>query len=234
MLFPIKHENMTARRWPVITLGLILLNVLVFLCTHNTMDRQDASLSPVEMHLLVLAARHPELTIPTEAQRFVSAVQAKDPTDWAAIQSPDSPIIDDWDTRMRGVDDPEQLQAEMDSLATEYSKLVGSSITQHYAFIPAHPKAIAYISSTFLHAGWMHLIGNMWFLWLAGFVLEDVWGRPLYLIFYLVAGIAATQLDAWANTGSIAPNVRSFRSYRRSDGGVLGALPKIENQAAVV
>ena len=228
MLFPIKHENMTARRWPVITLGLILLNVLVFLCTHNTMDRQDASLSPVEMHLLVLAARHPELTIPTEAQRFVSAVQAKDPTDWAAIQSPDSPIIDDWDTRMRGVDDPEQLQAEMDSLATEYSKLVGSSITQHYAFIPAHPKAIAYISSTFLHAGWMHLIGNMWFLWLAGFVLEDVWGRPLYLAFYLVAGIAATQLDAWANAGSIAPTLGASGAIAGLMGAFLVRFPKLK------
>ena len=33
----------------------------------------------------------------------------------------------------------------------------------------------------------VHLIFNMWFLWLAGFVLEDVWGRPLYLVFYLLA-----------------------------------------------
>ena len=37
----------------------------------------------------------------------------------------------------------------------------------------------------------MHLIGNMWFLWLAGFVLEDVWGRWLYSAFYLIAGVAA-------------------------------------------
>ena len=50
----------------------------------------------------------------------------------------------------------------------------------------------------FLHGGWSHLIVNMWFLWLAGFVLEDVWGRPLYLAFYLLAGFAGTQLYAWS------------------------------------
>ena len=124
---------------------------------------------------------------------------------------------------------------EMDSLATEYSKLAASSITQQYAFIPAHPKPIAYISSTFLHGGWLHLIGNMWFLWLAGFVLEDVWGRPLYLIFYFVAGIAvATQLDGWANPGSIVPTLGASGAIAGLMGAFLGALPKIEDQVDVV
>ena len=63
MLFPIKHENMIAKRWPVITLGLILVNFVVFLCTHRMMDEQDASLWPVKTHILLLAAQHPELTI---------------------------------------------------------------------------------------------------------------------------------------------------------------------------
>ena len=226
MLFPIKHENMIAQRWPVITLGLILVNFVVFLCTHRLMDDQDASLWPVKTHILLLAAQHPELTILPTAQQFVADFQAYDPADWAEMQSPDYKAIDDWDARMRSVDDPEQLQAEMNSLATEYSKLTASSIEEQYAFIPAHPKPIAYLSSTFLHAGWLHLIGNMWFLWLAGFVLEDVWGRPLYLAFYLVAGMAATQLDGWASPGSIAPNARSFRSHCGSDGSVLGAFPE--------
>lgn len=199
MLFPIKHENMAARRWPVITLGLILSNLLVFLCTHRAMDAQEASLLPVKMHVLVLAARHPELTISPKAQQFVADFQAYDPADWAEMQSPNFKAMDDWDAEMRGVGDQEELQGKMDFLGAEYSKLTASSIEEQYAFIPAHPKLISYVSNNFLHGGWSHLIFNMWFLWLAGFVLEDVWGRPLYLVFYLIAGIAATQLDAWAN-----------------------------------
>ena len=132
------------------------------------------------MHVLVLSARHPELTISPKAQQFVADFQAYDPADWADMQSPDYKAIDDWDAQMRSVDDREQLQAEMDSIAAEYSKLTASSIEERFAFIPAHPKPIAYFSSNFLHGGWSHLIFNMWFLWLAGFVLEDAWGRPLY------------------------------------------------------
>ena len=149
-------------------------------------------------------------------------------------RAPDYKAIDDWDAQMRSVDDREQLQTEMDSIAAEYAKLTASSIEERFAFIPAHPRPIAYLSSTFLHGGWLHLIGNMWFLWLAGFVLEDVWGRPLYLAFYLTAGIAATQLDAWANPGSIAVSYGASGADCGSDGSVLGALPKIEDQAGVV
>jgi membrane associated rhomboid family serine protease len=228
MLLPIKHENMTARRWPVITLGLILLNSLIFLCTHQTMDRQDDALWSVKLHVLVLSARHPELSMPPKVQQYVADFQAEDPTVWEDYQSPDSKAVDDWDTRMRTVDDPEQLQAEMDSLGAEYSKLAGASITEQFAFIPAHPKPIAYLTNNFLHAGWMHLIGNMWFLWLAGFVLEDVWGRPLYLIFYLVAGVVSTQLEGWANVGSIVPSLGASGAIAALMGAFLVRFPKLK------
>jgi membrane associated rhomboid family serine protease len=228
VLLPIKHENMTARRWPVITLGLILINFLVFLCTYPAIEQQEDSLWSVKMHVLVLSARHPELTASPKAQEFVADFQAYDPAGWADIQNPEFKAIDDWDSRMRSVDDRQQLQAEMDSLGTEYSTLTASSIEEKYAFIPAHPKPIAYLSSNFLHGGWSHLIFNMWFLWLAGFVLEDAWGRPLYLAFYLTAGIAATQFDAWANPGSIAVSYGASGAVAGLMGAFLVRFPKLK------
>ena len=228
MLFPIKHENMTARRWPVITLGLILLNFLIFLGTHRTMEIQEAPLTSVKTHILILAARHPDLTISSKAQQFVADFQADDPADWAEMQTPDYKAIDDWDAQVRNVDDREQLQTEMDSIAAEYANLTASSIAERFAFIPAHPRPIAYLSSTFLHGGWLHLIGNMWFLWLAGFVLEDAWGRPLYLAFYLTAGIAATQFDAWANPGSIAVSYGASGAIAGLMGAFLVRFPQLK------
>jgi membrane associated rhomboid family serine protease len=204
MLFPIKHENMAARRWPLVTIGLILVNFAIFLCTHQAMEDQEDPLLSAKAHVLVLAAQHPELTVPPEAQQLVTDFQRHCPTEWAELQNPNNEANEREDAQTESADDLEQLQAKMDSLGTEYSKLAAASITERFAFIPAHPNLIAYISSNFLHGGWLHLIFNMWFLWLAGFALEDVWGRPLYLAFYLMAGIAATQLDAWANPGSIA------------------------------
>jgi membrane associated rhomboid family serine protease len=65
--------------------------------------------------------------------------------------------------------DPVALQAEMDSLADQHSQLMATSIGERYGFNAAHPSPIAYVTATFLHAGWLHLIGNMWFLWVTGF-----------------------------------------------------------------
>jgi membrane associated rhomboid family serine protease len=219
---------MKARRWPIITFGLILANFVVFLCTHHTMEDQEDPLQSVKVEVLVLAAQHPELTVPLEAQQLVSDFQRYYPAIWAELQTPNDKAIESRDNTIESADDRDHLQAQMDSLGTEYSRLADASITERFAFIPAHPKLIAYISSNFLHGGWLHLIFNMWFLWLAGFVLEDVWGRPLYLVFYLVAGIAATQLDCWANPGSIAPSYGASGAVAGLMGAFLVRFPKLK------
>jgi hypothetical protein len=61
MLLPIKHENMSARRLPVVTLALIAINVLVFLGTYSTIEEQAPQLGKARAHILLLAAAHPEL-----------------------------------------------------------------------------------------------------------------------------------------------------------------------------
>ena len=148
--------------------------------------------------------------------------------DWAEMQNPNSEAVDEWDARTRLIQDPEELQEEMDSLGDQYSQLTASSITERYAFIPAHPKPITYITSTFLHVDWWHVIGNMWFLWLAGFVLEDAWGRPLYLLVYLAAGAFACQFDAWANPGSIVRSVGASGAIAGLMGAFLVRFPKMK------
>jgi membrane associated rhomboid family serine protease len=228
MLFPIKHENMKARRWPLVTLGLILVNFAIFLCAHQAMEDQEDPLLSVKVQVLVLAAQHPELMVPPEAQQLVTDFQRYYPADWAEMQNTNNEANEREDTQIESADDLEQLQAEMDSLGTEYSKLAAASITERFAFIPAHPKLIAYISSTFLHGGWLHLIFNMWFLWLAGFVLEDVWGRPLYLVFYLMAGVAATQLHAWASPGSLGASFGASGAVAGLMGAFLVRFPKLK------
>ena len=61
MLIPIRHENMSARRWPVITIGLIVINTVVFLATYSSMQEQAPELGQTKAHILLLAAAHPEL-----------------------------------------------------------------------------------------------------------------------------------------------------------------------------
>ena len=57
------------------------------------------------------------------------------------------------------------------------------------------PEYMAIFTSMFLHGSWMHLLGNMWFLWLFGNNIEDSMTRPRFVVFYLLCGIAAALLQ---------------------------------------
>jgi hypothetical protein len=162
-----------------------------FLGTHWRIEAEDVKTVEVRAHLLMLSSMHPELMMTGEGQEFVGRYRQKFSDIWKRIGSPNRQIADRWDAKIRTVDDPTALQGEMDSLIRQYSYLMQESILQRYALVPSHPTPISYLTANFLHGGWLHIIGNMWFLWLAGAVLEDIWGRVIYPIFYLVSGAMA-------------------------------------------
>ncbi len=95
-----------------------------------------------------------------------------------------------------------------------------SAITAHYALVPDHLHAYSLITSMFLHGGWFHLIGNMWFLWVFGSHVEDAIGSGRYAIFYLVSGIASGLLQLVLNLGSPIPTIGASGAIA----GVMGAF----------
>ena len=137
MLIPLRHENMQGRRWPVITFGIIALNILVFLGTHWTIEKQQPAMGEVKLHLLLLAASHPDLKIPDQAQDFVNSVKTKNAGLWKEAQNPNRDVLDSWDAKQRIKDDSDPaLQDEMDSLGGRYAELNASSLLSKYAFTP--------------------------------------------------------------------------------------------------
>ncbi len=232
MLIPIKHENMEARRWPVVTLALIAINVTVFLFTMSAIDDEAPQLGDVKSHILILAALHPELKLQSESQRLVDSFKQSHPAQWKHVQDPYRDVINPYDAKIKMTEDPLKLQEEMDSLNAQFVNLSKTSIAEQYAFVPAQPTAISYLTANFLHGGWLHLIGNMWFLWLAGFVLEDVWGRWLYSAVYLIAGAAALQFYAWSNPGSITPTLGASGAVAALMGAFLVRFPKMKIEMA--
>src|SRR6188508_2954863 len=60
-----------------------------------------------------------------------------------------------------------------------------------WTMVPAHLDWPTLFTSLFLHAGWIHLLGNMWMLWIFGDNVEDRLGHVGYAVFYLVCGLAA-------------------------------------------
>jgi len=230
-LLPLRHENMRGRRWPVVTFALIAINVIAFLGTHWTIEAQDAQIPErieVVKHLVLLAATHPELKMGDDARKFVEPLSAQYPEDWKQLASPERKPEDDWEARIRQVEDPAELQAEMDGISQKFQDLQRNTFLARYAFVPAHPTAISYLTCNFLHVGWLHLIGNMWFLWLAGFILEDNWGRAIYAIFYLLAGAVAAQIHGWFHPDSLVPMLGASGAVAALMGAFLVRFPRLK------
>ena len=89
----------------------------------------------------------------------------------------------------------------------------------NYGLIPDRLHASALVTSMFLHGGWMHIIGNMWFLWIFGDNVEDVMGHGKYLLFYLLCGVAAGLTQVMFNPYSRLPMVGASGAIA----GVMGA-----------
>ena len=71
----------------------------------------------------------------------------------------------------------------------------------------------------FLHGGWLHLIGNCWFLWIYGDNIEDILGHWVYILFYVGCGVAAAMVQIWSNPYSHVPTVGASGAIA----GVMGA-----------
>jgi membrane associated rhomboid family serine protease len=75
------------------------------------------------------------------------------------------------------------------------------------------------LTSMFMHGGWLHLLGNMWFLWLFGNNVEDSMGRMRYVFFYLLCGLTAAATQTFLNPSSPIPMVGASGAIS----GVMGA-----------
>jgi len=101
----------------------------------------------------------------------------------------------------------------------------GDAFITQWVFVPTRFLAdpggefLTLFSSMFMHAGWLHLGGNMLYLWIFGDNVEDRFGHIIYLIFYLVCGLAATFAQLAFNMGSSIPNLGASGAIA----GVLGA-----------
>lgn len=77
-----------------------------------------------------------------------------------------------------------------------------ATFVHQYAFHPAHPSLVDALTSAFIHGGWLHLIGNMLFLWLIGCNLEDRWGHVPFAVLYLAGALAAAFAFSLAHPNS--------------------------------
>jgi len=101
----------------------------------------------------------------------------------------------------------------------------GDAFIERWAFVPsrflANPVADfpTLFTSMFMHISWVHLLGNMLYLWIFGDNVEDRLGHAMYIIFYLLCGLGATFAQMAVSMGSNVPNLGASGAIA----GVLGA-----------
>jgi membrane associated rhomboid family serine protease len=107
----------------------------------------------------------------------------------------------------------------------------GDPFIVRWAFVPrrflADPAGgfVTVFTSMFMHGGWMHLGGNMLYLWIFGDNVEDRFGHMKFLVFYLLCGIAATFAQMAFNPGSNVPNVGASGAIAGVLGGYILLFP---------
>ena len=79
----------------------------------------------------------------------------------------------------------------------------------------------------FLHGSWMHLLGNMWFLWIFGNNIEDSTGKFRFLLFYLICGAAAALAQGFASPRSPVPMVGASGAISGIMGGYILLYPRV-------
>jgi len=106
----------------------------------------------------------------------------------------------------------------------------GEPFVEQWAVIPAHIVAgqhwITILTAMFMHAGWMHIIGNMVFLWAFGPEIEDAMGPLRYLAFYLLGGIVASVAQIAAMSSSTVPNLGASGAIAAVMGAFLITYPR--------
>ncbi len=185
MIIPIGPEDTSVRRLPWVTITIMILCVAVFLMTlpvkKRIAQKAGAELSQAVRYYM----EHPYLEPPSELKRILgSGNKEKD----AALRE----LV-----KQFGKKPPEDsaVRKEQQQRLERLVKVVFTTIHQmpayRFGLIPANIRPASLITHMFMHAGWIHLLGNLFFLYLTGPFVEDELGRPIFAAFYLVAGVFA-------------------------------------------
>jgi membrane associated rhomboid family serine protease len=178
-LLPIGHKDQIVQRLPYVTIAIIILNVLIFAGTRrSTLIYQREYIEKFD-NIIEFYSMHTDLDIEEILQvgnKELKLVLQEVKNEYSYAQRWSSTISD---------------KNEFIEMIDEFQNIKYSLPSYKYGLIPSNPKLFNFFSSIFMHGGFFHLLFNMLFLWIAGCTIEDKWGRPLYLGFYLLSGIVA-------------------------------------------
>ena len=203
MFLPVGHDQSSVRRLPWVTFVLMGLCVLAFLLSLGPVQSTNKKAARLLTEISEYFFAHPNLELDPEIDQFLFGFIPDHQDQREAFKEVlkegvrVSGLIGGEEGEDQGPEETEaEQQAQLDRLTDDFHRTLKSSPYFTFGLVPADQHIYAYITHQFMHGGWMHLIFNMLFLYLAGPYLEDVWGRPLFAAFYLSAGVFAALIYA--------------------------------------
>jgi membrane associated rhomboid family serine protease len=210
-VLPLKDNNPTTR-FPIVTVGLIVVCVAVFIWQLNFPENQrlgEAGFGHVDQSSLEYGAIPYRITHTNAGKCDIGAVSEFAPGQFeAGVICP-------------GTKDYDEAVAR--SQANPSADLGPFQIDQK-------PWWQTLFTSMFMHGGWLHIAGNMLFLWVFGNNIEEKMGRLKFLLFYVAAGLIAVYTQALIDPGSTAPTIGASGAIA----GVLGAYALLFPKARVL
>jgi len=210
-VLPLKDNNPTSR-FPVVTVGLIIACFIVFFWQLNFPENQrlsEAGFGHIDQSSLEYGAIPYRITHTNVGDCSIGAVGEPVPNEFqAGVVCPGTQDYRDAVARSR---------------ANPGADLGPFTIDQK-------PWYVTIFTSMFMHGGWLHILGNMLFLWVFGNNIEDRLGRVKFLLFYLVAGLIAVYTQALIDPGFTAPTIGASGAIA----GVLGAYAWFYPRARVL
>jgi membrane associated rhomboid family serine protease len=179
MIIPIGHESDTVRRLPWITFGIMAICLLVHISISRQVDKLDRELELAARQYLEYYFTHPYLELDPEIKELLYQGRGEEVLE---------PLVDLFQSGTPDEYLRRQQQEELDQLAQRFKEKLHNYPFKKWGFIPAKKTLTGLITHMFLHGDWLHLLGNLFFLYLTGPFIEDVWGRPIYIVFYLIVG----------------------------------------------
>jgi membrane associated rhomboid family serine protease len=213
-IIPIGHDQQTVRRLPWVTFAILAVNLLVFLGTGTAGSDRESAGARAAQEAVDYWLEHPHLEMPDHFLREVMTPRQVDEFHLLIeVRKNQVPPAADLEDRKRE-------QAELTAIVDRYF----TAKSEHPAFalglIPSNVSVVALLTSMFMHAGWLHLLGNLFMLYLAGPPVEDAYGRPVFASLYLVSGVVAALAHVMANPTSAVPLVGASGAIA----GVMGAF----------
>lgn len=213
IIIPIGHESAEVRRLPWITFGIMALCVIFHIFISTQVSKATKGLESSAEELVRYYFDHPYLELNTETLKLMFGNRGSQKVqEMLNVYRYNAPPPSRSDRQVE--------QEKLDQLTQSFMESFEEFPYRKWGFIPAQKSNTSLLSYMFIHGGWLHLLGNLLFLYLTGPFIEDVWGRPIYAAFYLFAGVISALMYALHYPNFTGPLIGASGAIA----GVMGAF----------